>query len=113
MNLNCKAGHLAIVVYDRTQMNLGKIVTTLRVNPAGHDAWDEGAGPVWDLDTELYAIELRNLILSNGTPAEMQSVGPTRSYPDKFMRELRDGEGDSEELRIYGKPPVKEKELTT
>jgi hypothetical protein len=85
--MNCKPGDLAIVVSPRAK-NAGKIGRCV----SRYDGpWLDGEGPGWVLDgTVLYR--------HDGTRKRINVI------MDKWLRPIRDNDGEDEMLRIAGKP---------
>lgn len=54
--MNCKQGDLAIVVkgaLGHKSPNLGKIVTCLKLYPAGTNGYNLSQGPLWEVDKQF------------------------------------------------------------
>jgi hypothetical protein len=89
--LNCKQGDLAVVVKS-TAGNEGKIVRCVRMHDSEThdlDGWPTfSSGPRWVIDRPLHGLAGR----------------PIYTCPDRFLRPLKDSDGEDEVLRLVGRP---------
>ena len=104
--MNCKPNHMAIIIKSTLPENIGKIVTTIQSHESGYDFWDPDVGPIWDIDTGVEVVALRVVSIGPDGARFERAKHKTMTFPDGGMRLLRDDDGPSEELTIYGKPPV-------
>ena len=88
--MNCKQGDIAYV-FKSVAGNYGRVVTCLKLHPAGTDNYAEDIGSLWETEG------LFNTILDDGT------VEQTKFVPDANLRPLR---GDLSNNEVDTETPI-------
>lgn len=93
--MNCKPGDLAVILWTRNYPeNIGALVRVLHDSPNG---------PLPEYGHQWSVEPLQRVMTSIGKAGP----GGEFSMPDRFLRPLRDNDGDDEMLRIAGKPEAR------
>lgn len=91
--MNCKQGDLAIVVRSYAG-NEGKIVTCLKLLPAGSNNYLTSDGVLWETDVELNTLNGFN-----------EPIKKTRFMPDSHLRPLR-GDLSEDDADLFVSSPA-------
>lgn len=100
MKLNCKPGDLAYITKSGSP-NLGKIVTVIEK----FDGRLSSTGRAYERVENAWIVEGGGLVI----PGKLTPV-PWHMVQDKYLRPIRDSDGEDETLTWAGKPERKEKE---
>lgn len=93
--MNCKQGDLAVVVRSYAG-NEGRVVTCVKLYPAGAFQIPERFGPIWDIGEAVPRIDL---ITGKLFPSKLKGM------PDSFLRPLR-GDLSEDDADLFVSSPA-------